>query len=113
MQVERTRLYRVRDVAEHFDVSVATIYRAIESGQLTALKLGTGTGTFRVTGVAVLPTPRRACAPPSNPGSRVTARLTPPARRWPSVASQRWGSPGDGRVAGFAGVPDGTPAGES
>jgi excisionase family DNA binding protein len=54
MQVERTRLYRVRDVAEHFDVSVATIYRAIESGQLTALKLGTGTGTFRVIGAAVL-----------------------------------------------------------
>jgi excisionase family DNA binding protein len=54
MQVERTRLYRVRDVAEHFDVSVATIYRAIESGQLPALKLGTGTGTFRVTGAAVL-----------------------------------------------------------
>jgi excisionase family DNA binding protein len=54
MQVEGTRLYRVRDVAEHFDVSVATIYRAIESGQLTALKLGTGTGTFRVTGAAVL-----------------------------------------------------------
>jgi excisionase family DNA binding protein len=53
MQVERTRLYRVRDVAEHFDVSVATIYRAIESGQLAALKLGTGTGTFRVTGAAV------------------------------------------------------------
>jgi excisionase family DNA binding protein len=54
MQVERTRLYRVRDVAEHFDVSAATIYRAIESGQLTALKLGTGTGTFRVTGAAVV-----------------------------------------------------------
>ena len=32
----------------------ATIYRAIESGQLTALKLGTGTGTFRVTGAAVV-----------------------------------------------------------
>ena len=54
MQVEGTRLYRVRDVAEHFDVSVATIYRAIESGQLRALKLGTGTGTFRVSGAAVL-----------------------------------------------------------
>lgn len=53
MQVERTRLYRVRDVAEHFDVSVATIYRAIESGHLKALKLGTGTGTFRVTGDAI------------------------------------------------------------
>ena len=54
MQVEGTRLYRVRDVAEHFEVSVATIYRAIESGQLSALKLGTGTGTLRVTGAAVL-----------------------------------------------------------
>ncbi len=54
MHVEGTRLYRVRDVAEHFDVSVATIYRAIESGQLKALKLGTGTGTFRVSGAAVL-----------------------------------------------------------
>jgi len=53
MQVEDTRLYRVRDVAEHFDVSVATVYRAIESGQLTALKLGTGTGTLRVTGTAI------------------------------------------------------------
>jgi excisionase family DNA binding protein len=54
MQVESTRLYRVRDVAEHFDVSVATIYRAIESGQLSALKLGTGTGTLRATGAAVI-----------------------------------------------------------
>ncbi|MGH3772829.1 MAG: helix-turn-helix domain-containing protein [Pseudonocardiaceae bacterium] len=54
MQVERTRVYRVRDVAGHFDVSVATIYRAIESGRLRALKLGTGTGTLRVTGAAVL-----------------------------------------------------------
>lgn len=54
MQVERTRLYRVRDVARHFDVSVATIYRAIESGHLRALKLGTGTGALRVTGAAVL-----------------------------------------------------------
>ena len=53
MQVDSTRLYRVRDVANHFDVSVATIYRAIESGHLKALKLGTGTGTFRVTGAAI------------------------------------------------------------
>ncbi|MGH3905558.1 MAG: helix-turn-helix transcriptional regulator [Pseudonocardiaceae bacterium] len=54
MQVEATRLYRVREVAGHFDVSVATIYRAIGSGQLAALKLGTGRGTFRVSGAAVL-----------------------------------------------------------
>ena len=45
MQVESTRMYRVREVAEHCDVSVTTIYRAIESGQLDALKLGTGKGT--------------------------------------------------------------------
>ena len=54
MQVDGTRLYRVRDVAERFEVSVATIYRTIESGQLSALKLGTGTGTLRVTGAALL-----------------------------------------------------------
>jgi excisionase family DNA binding protein len=54
MQVEGTRMYRVKDVAEHFDVSVSTIYRAIESGQLDALKLGTGQGTLRVPGCAVL-----------------------------------------------------------
>lgn len=53
MQVESTRMYRVREVAEHFDVSVTTIYRAIESGQLDALKLGTGKGALRVTGAAV------------------------------------------------------------
>ena len=61
MQVEVTRLYRVRDVAGHFDVSVATIYRAIESGRLAALKLGTGTGTYRVLGAAVLAY-EKACA---------------------------------------------------
>lgn len=54
MQVEDTRMYRVKDVAEHFDVSVNTIYRAIESGQLDALKLGTGQGTVRVPCRAVL-----------------------------------------------------------
>ena len=57
MQVEGTRLYRVRDVAGHFEVSVATIYRAIQSGQLRALQLGTGTGTLWVTGAAVLSYP--------------------------------------------------------
>jgi len=41
MQVEHTRTYLVSEVAGHFEVSVATIYRAIESGQLDALKLGT------------------------------------------------------------------------
>ena len=64
MQVEATRMYRVSEVAGHFEVSVATIYRAIESGQLDALKLGTGRGTLRVTGVAVLAF-AVACAPAS------------------------------------------------
>ena len=62
MQVEATRMYRVKDVAEHFKVSRQTIYRAIESGQLDALKLGTGRGTLRVTGAAVLAF-AEACAP--------------------------------------------------
>ena len=49
MQERRAiRVYRVKAVAEMFDVSVATIYRAIETGQLNALKLGTGRGTIRV-----------------------------------------------------------------
>jgi len=40
---------RTSEVAGHFEVSVATIYRAIESGQLDALKLGTpGRGALRV-----------------------------------------------------------------
>jgi excisionase family DNA binding protein len=51
MQVEDTRMYRVAEVAEHFNVSVSTIYRAIESGQLDALRLGTA---VRVPGWAVL-----------------------------------------------------------
>jgi excisionase family DNA binding protein len=50
MQVEDTRMYRVGEVAEHFNVSVSTIYRAIESGQLDALRLGTA---VRVPGWAV------------------------------------------------------------
>jgi len=49
-------------VAGHFEVSVATIYRAIESGQLGALKLGIGRGTLRVTGAAVLAF-TTACSP--------------------------------------------------
>ena len=54
MQVDGTRMYRVRDVAESLDVSVATIYRAIESGVLPgALKVGTGNGALRIPGVAV------------------------------------------------------------
>ncbi|CAL99598.1 helix-turn-helix domain-containing protein [Saccharopolyspora erythraea] len=46
-------MYRVKAVAEMFDVSVNTIYRAIESGELDAMKLGTGKGTIRIPGWAL------------------------------------------------------------
>ncbi len=42
MQVNGTRMLRVKAVAEMYDVSAATIYRAIEAGELVALKLGSG-----------------------------------------------------------------------
>lgn len=42
MQVNGTRMLRVKAVAAMYDVSAATIYRAIEAGHLTALKLGSG-----------------------------------------------------------------------
>jgi len=48
MHGERTRMFRVRAVAEMYDVSVSTIYRAIESGQLDALRIGTGKGAIRI-----------------------------------------------------------------
>jgi len=54
MRLEPTQSYRVREVAEHFGVSATTIYRAIESGQLAALRLGSRAGALRVTGTAVL-----------------------------------------------------------
>jgi excisionase family DNA binding protein len=54
MQIERTQIYRVKTVAEAFDVSVATIYRAVESGALRAQRLGTGRGAVRIPGDALL-----------------------------------------------------------
>jgi excisionase family DNA binding protein len=53
MQVNGTRLLRVRAVADMFDVSVSTIYRAIEAGQLASLKIGTGKGAIRIPADAV------------------------------------------------------------
>ncbi|MGH4020949.1 MAG: helix-turn-helix domain-containing protein [Pseudonocardiaceae bacterium] len=44
MQVEGTRVYRVKAVAEMLDVSAATIYRAVQAGELDAYKLGRGKG---------------------------------------------------------------------
>lgn len=53
MQDQGRRFYRVREVAKMYDVSVATIYRAIENGQLHALKIGTGKGALRIPGSAL------------------------------------------------------------
>lgn len=52
MQVEGTRMLRVRAVAEQFDVHPATIYRAIQTGALPALRLGMSKG-LRVPEAAV------------------------------------------------------------
>ncbi|MEU8639112.1 helix-turn-helix domain-containing protein [Amycolatopsis sp. NPDC048633] len=53
MQVERTRSYRVREVADGLDVSAATIYRAVETGALRARRVGTGKGAVRIPGDAL------------------------------------------------------------
>lgn len=48
MQDQVTRMYRVKQVAEMYDVSVSTIYRAIEARQLEALRIGSGSGAIRI-----------------------------------------------------------------
>ncbi|RDI23067.1 helix-turn-helix domain-containing protein [Lentzea flaviverrucosa] len=53
MQVEATRLYRVKAVSDMLDVSQATIYRAVESGKLRAVRMGEGAGAVRVSGQAI------------------------------------------------------------
>ncbi|HEX5120451.1 MAG TPA: helix-turn-helix domain-containing protein [Pseudonocardiaceae bacterium] len=50
MQVEGSRLYRARVVAEMLDVSPATIYRAVDSGALPAVRIGVGKGAVRIPG---------------------------------------------------------------
>jgi excisionase family DNA binding protein len=40
MQEQGTQFYRVKAVAERYDVSPATIYRAIQAGELDAIKIG-------------------------------------------------------------------------
>ena len=66
MQDHATRLYRVRTVAEMFDVSASTIYRAIELGQLDALRLGKGKGAVRIPEYA-LAAFEKACAEAARP----------------------------------------------
>ena len=51
MQIDRTRMYRVKAVAAMADVSVSTVYRAIDNGALDALRIGTA---VRVPGAALV-----------------------------------------------------------
>ena len=44
MQVEGTRMLRVKAVAEQFDVDRSTVYRAIQAGALFAVRLGRSKG---------------------------------------------------------------------
>lgn len=53
MQVEDNRVFRVKELAELVDVHRSTIYRAIESGELEALKIGAGRGALRIPGASV------------------------------------------------------------
>ncbi len=66
MQVEATRLYRVKAVAEMLAVSPATVYRAVESGRLAALRFGAGKGGLRISGEA-LNAYLAACQVPATP----------------------------------------------
>lgn len=50
----QARMHRVRAVAERLDVSVATVYRAVESGALRALKIGRSAGAIRIPESAVV-----------------------------------------------------------
>jgi hypothetical protein len=54
MHIQHTRLYRIRDMAEHPAVSVATIYSVMESSTLATLMFGAQTGTLCASGAAVL-----------------------------------------------------------
>jgi excisionase family DNA binding protein len=53
MRADSSRLYRVKAIAELCEVSPNTIYRAIESGDLAAVKFGKGRGALRVSGQAI------------------------------------------------------------
>ncbi|OLZ43416.1 helix-turn-helix transcriptional regulator [Amycolatopsis keratiniphila] len=51
MRVEDSAIFRVKDVAELLDVNKSTVYRAIGSGELDALRIGKN--TVRVPGAAL------------------------------------------------------------
>lgn len=53
MRVEDNAIFRVKALAELLDVSRSTVYRAIASGELDALKIGAGKGAVRIPGNSV------------------------------------------------------------
>jgi len=53
MRVEDNAVFRVRDLVNLLDVSPNTVYRAIRTGDLDAMKFGSGKGALRVSGTAV------------------------------------------------------------
>lgn len=55
MQIQSTRMYRVKAVAELLDVHVATVYREIEAGKLAAVRIGSAgkRAAVRVPGTAL------------------------------------------------------------
>lgn len=62
-------MFRVNAVAAMFDVSPATIYRAIEAGHLTALKHGGGKGALRISEASVRAYEARCQLAARRPGS--------------------------------------------
>lgn len=53
MRVENNGIFRVKTLADLLDVHRSTIYRAIDSGALNALKIGSGKGALRIPGNSV------------------------------------------------------------
>jgi excisionase family DNA binding protein len=53
-RIDPKNLYRARAGAIWLGVSVATIYRAVDRGELRALRVGTGKGTIRIPGDALI-----------------------------------------------------------
>lgn len=99
MHNEGTQMYRVKAVAEMFDVSVSMIYRAIEGGQLAALKIGSGKGSLRISAAAVREF-HRACAAAAHQAYVVDGESASAAgggglrwrrwRAWPGLGLVRW-----------------------
>jgi len=78
MQVDDTRMYRVKDVAGLVDVDVSTIHRAIRSGELGAYRVGRG--ALRIPGdvlSAYLDKCAQAATHTESPADDDEDRLTP------------------------------------